>query len=85
MFTAEHAEFAEKIWHDSQNIEPQDDGSIIFKAEVAGTEEIKFWVMKWGAKARVLAPVSLREEIRLEVEAMLDSYTAFQVSGRADT
>ena len=41
--------------------------------------------MKWGAKARVLAPVSLREEIRLEVEAMLDSYTAFQVSGRADT
>jgi hypothetical protein len=35
------------------------DGSIIFEAEVAGTAEIKFWVLKWGARARVLAPVSL--------------------------
>ncbi len=74
-FAADVAEYiAEKIWHDSQNIEPQEDGSIIFEAEVAGTEEIKFWVMKWGAKARVLAPESLREEIRLEVEAMLENY-----------
>ena len=66
----------EKIWHDSQRIEPQNDGSIIFEAEVAGTEEIKYWVLKWGAKARVLAPDSLREETRQEVEAMLGNYTA---------
>ena len=74
-FAAEVAGYIrEKIWHETQNIEVQEDGSIIFEAEVAGTEEIKFWVLKWGAKARVLAPTSLCEEIRFEAEAMLKSY-----------
>jgi predicted DNA-binding transcriptional regulator YafY len=74
-FAEDIAEYIqEKIWHDSQRIESQNDGSIIFEAEVAGTEEIKFWVLKWGAKARVLAPESLRQETRKEVEAMLENY-----------
>jgi predicted DNA-binding transcriptional regulator YafY len=63
--------FKEKIWHDTQEIISQKDGSIIFEAEVAGTEEIKFWVMSWGSKAEVLEPQSLREEIRAESEALL--------------
>ena len=41
-------------------------GSIVFEVEVAGTEEIKFWVMTWGAKAMVLEPEQLREEISAE-------------------
>ncbi len=74
-FAADIADYIrEKIWHETQNIEMQSDGSIIFEAEVAGTEEIKYWVLKWGAKARVLAPGSLREDLRLEAEAMLKSY-----------
>ena len=64
----------EKIWHESQEIHPQDDGSIIFEAEVAGTEEIKFWIMSWGAKAEVLEPESLRDEIREEAEVILERY-----------
>ena len=64
----------EKIWHESQQIYPQDDGSIIFEAEVAGTDEIRFWIMTWGAKAVVLEPESLREEIRAEAEMMADRY-----------
>jgi predicted DNA-binding transcriptional regulator YafY len=31
-------------------------------------------VLKWGAKARVLAPESLREEICSEIEAMREIY-----------
>jgi predicted DNA-binding transcriptional regulator YafY len=50
------------------------DGSVIFEAEVAGTEEIKHWVLKWGAKAEVLAPESLRQEIRREAEEMMKTY-----------
>ncbi|MEJ2285095.1 MAG: WYL domain-containing protein [Desulfobacterales bacterium] len=74
-FAADIAEYiGEKVWHDSQRLEPQKDGSIIFEAEVAGIEEIKYWVLKWGAKARVLAPGSLREETRREVESMLANY-----------
>ncbi len=64
----------EKIWHESQEIHPQDDGSIIFEAEVAGTDEIRFWIMSWGASALVLEPESLRDEIREEAEAILERY-----------
>ena len=64
----------EKIWHESQEIHAQDDGSIIFEAEVAGTVEIRFWVMSWGSNAVVLEPESLRDEIRAEAEAMSMKY-----------
>jgi len=65
---------AEKVWHDSQTIEHEKDGSILFTAEVAGTDEIKFWILNWGSKAEVLAPESLRNEIRAEAEVMMRVY-----------
>jgi predicted DNA-binding transcriptional regulator YafY len=67
---------SEKIWHATQKIVPQNDGAIVFEAEVAGTEEIKFWVMTWGAKARVLSPASLRADIISEAQQMLQDYNA---------
>ena len=74
-FAADVAEYIrEKIWHETQNIESQSDGSIIFEAEVAGIEEIKYWVLKWGAKARVIEPESLREAIQAEASAMVSNY-----------
>jgi predicted DNA-binding transcriptional regulator YafY len=66
----------EKIWHESQKIHPQDDGSIIFEAQVAGTDEIRFWIMTWGSKAEVLEPESLKEDIRAEAEMMARRYEA---------
>jgi len=65
---------SEKIWHDTQKIVPQNDGSLIFEARVAGTDEIKFWLMTWGSKAQVLSPAALRDEIMSEAEAMLQNY-----------
>jgi len=71
-FAAEIAGYiAEKTWHASQKLRPQKDGSMIFEAEVAGTEEIKRWILTWGARAMVLAPESLRDELRREAEAMV--------------
>jgi predicted DNA-binding transcriptional regulator YafY len=64
----------EKIWHDTQEIVPRKDGSIVFEAEVAGTEEIKFWVMSRVSKAIVLEPESLRDKIRVEAETALAAY-----------
>ena len=64
----------EKIWHENQEIIPQEDGSVIFEAEVAGTQEIKFWVMSWGAKALVIEPHELRNEIKAEAEAVAEKY-----------
>lgn len=56
------------------SLSQQDDGSIIFEAQVAGTDEIRFWIMTWGSKAVVLEPESLREEIRAEAERMARRY-----------
>ncbi len=64
----------EKIWHATQQFTPQDDGSIIFEAEVAGTDEIKYWIMSWGSKAVVVSPDSLREEIQAEAAMLLKNY-----------
>jgi len=74
-FAAEIAGYIrEKIWHRTQKIVPQKDGSIVFEARVAGTDEIKFWVMSWGSRAEVLSPESLRDEIISEAEATLQNY-----------
>jgi predicted DNA-binding transcriptional regulator YafY len=74
-FAADIAQYIrEKKWHETQTIEELDGGAIIFGAEVAGIEEIKFWVLKWGGKARVIEPESLREAIRSEARAMLENY-----------
>jgi predicted DNA-binding transcriptional regulator YafY len=61
----------EKIWHESQKIENQEDGSLILEATVAGIREIKYWVLGWGSHAVVLEPGELREEIRDEALRML--------------
>ena len=72
----------EKIWHESQQIHEKDDGSIILEAEVAGTDEIKFWIMSWGSYALVLEPESLRQEIRAEAEEIAERYKRREVGDR---
>jgi len=84
-FAAEVAGYIqEKVWHESQQIRPQKDGSILFEAEVAGTDEIKYWIMTWGANAEVLEPASLREDIRKEAAGILDRYET-KTTGRRDS
>jgi predicted DNA-binding transcriptional regulator YafY len=64
----------EKIWHPTQELIPEPDGGLLFTADVAGIEEIKFWTLKWGAAAEVLAPESLREAIAAQVRALYAKY-----------
>ncbi len=52
---------AESVWHPSQQLEPQPDGTVIFTARVAGTLEITPWILSWGAEAEVLSPAELRQ------------------------
>ncbi len=74
-FTKEAAGYvSEKIWHPTQTLIPQPDGGLVFEAQVAGTDEIKRWVLKWGADAEVLAPDELRQAVSQEAQAMLDHY-----------
>ena len=64
----------EKIWHHSQKIVPHKDGSIIFSAEVAGTDEVKHWVLSWGTSAEVIEPELLRRELATELQNSLRKY-----------
>ena len=65
----------EKVWHPTQSLEYRDDGSVVFTAQVAGIEEIKYWILKWGAGAKVLAPESLRQAVADEIRTMAEKYT----------
>jgi hypothetical protein len=46
----------------------------ILEVDVAGTRDMKFWIMSWGSKAVVLEPESLRNKILAEAEAMAGRY-----------
>ena len=64
----------ERIWHPSQHLSDQVDGSLIFTATVAGIEEISHWVLRWGAGAQVLAPGDLRQTVSRHAAAMVSHY-----------
>ena len=64
----------EKTWHATQELTALKDGALLFEAEVAGTEEIKHWLMQWGAHAEVLGPPGLRRDVLAEAAAMVACY-----------
>jgi predicted DNA-binding transcriptional regulator YafY len=64
----------ETIWHPSQVLEKQGDGSMIMTLRVTYTVELYSWILGWGEKVEVLEPAELREEIVKTVKAMLDFY-----------
>jgi proteasome accessory factor B len=53
----------ETRWHPSERREPMADGSLVWRAEVAGTIEIRLWILSWGADVEVLEPAALREDV----------------------
>ncbi|QDU99162.1 helix-turn-helix transcriptional regulator [Lignipirellula cremea] len=69
---------AEHHWHHSQRLIPQKDGWLRFEVELASLAELKSWVLGFGAKAMVLEPTSLRDEILAEAQAMLENAAAAQ-------
>lgn len=54
---------SEKVWHHTQQLEPQPGGSVIMHLQVSSLIEIRRWVLYWGADCRVLEPAELREQI----------------------
>jgi predicted DNA-binding transcriptional regulator YafY len=64
----------ERRWHPSQKNKKLKDGSLELAFEVAGTKEIKTWIMGFGSLAKVLEPPSLVEEIKADLRKLLKSY-----------
>lgn len=60
----------EKQYHASQRLTPERSGSVLAEYKLGAVQEIKSWLLSWGANAVVLEPPSLVEEMRAEVEAL---------------
>jgi predicted DNA-binding transcriptional regulator YafY len=71
----------ERVWHDSQQLSEQPDGSLIFSATVAGIDEIGHWVLRWGSGAQVLAPQSLCDVIKNHADKMATYYRGLPFDG----
>ena len=64
----------EKRWHDSQEIQEQDDGGLVLKFQTNGVGEVKRWVLQYGGNAEVIAPESLRRECITEISKLAKIY-----------
>jgi predicted DNA-binding transcriptional regulator YafY len=58
---------AETRWHPSQELEQQDDGTLVWRGLVSGMREIRIWILGWGSEAEVLEPAELREVVAGEL------------------
>ncbi len=66
----------ETVWHPSQVLEKQKDGSMIMTLRVTDTVELFSWIMGWGERVEVLEPEELREEVVNTAKKMVKVYEA---------
>ncbi len=75
-FSAEVAEVvAETKHHPTQEIEFRKDQSAIFRATVSGLEEIQWWVLGFGARAKVRQPKELATKVHQLALSTAHRYT----------
>jgi predicted DNA-binding transcriptional regulator YafY len=68
---------AESQLSKDQTIAPCDDDDwVVLKATVEHTAQLHWWLMGFGSNVEVLAPKSLRDDIREDLEEALDFYKA---------
>ena len=53
----------ETIWHPTQAVSIDADGSLTWRATVAGIIEIRLWILSWGDDVEVLEPPDLRADV----------------------
>jgi CRISPR-associated endonuclease/helicase Cas3 len=64
----------ETQWHRSEVVEEQADGSLIWRARVAESQEMVPWIRGWGADVEVLGPEGLRERVAGEARRLAELY-----------
>lgn len=66
---------AEVVWHPTQRLEPQPDGSLLFHATVSGVNEISWWILGYADQAEVLKPVRLRKLVAQRAKNLAKIYS----------
>jgi proteasome accessory factor B len=64
----------ERLWHASQEVQDQPDGSVVLTLNVSNDFALRSWILGFGGLARVIAPAALVEQIVAESVATLDLY-----------
>ena len=67
---------SEVLWHSTQRVMSNDDGSIDFHVTVSGLNEISWWILGYGKEAEVREPAALREIIRKHVVESAKKYSS---------
>jgi proteasome accessory factor B len=57
------ARVREATWHPSQRVVAEPDGSLLWRATVSGTIEVRLWILSWGDDVEVLEPAPLRADV----------------------
>ncbi len=63
-----------RVWHESQAIEDQADGSVRMTLDVCNDSALRSWVLGFGASARVLRPSALAQSIADECRRAAEQY-----------
>jgi predicted DNA-binding transcriptional regulator YafY len=66
----------EATWHPTQRVEEAPDGSLAWRGRVAGTIEIRLWILSWGDDVEVLEPAELRDDIAATFQRGAARYAA---------
>ena len=61
-------------WHESQNIIKEDEQHVVFSFRVHPTYEFKSQVLSLGKDGEILEPASLKKELTMEIQQMLEKY-----------
>jgi predicted DNA-binding transcriptional regulator YafY len=64
----------EHHWHASQTLTEQPDGGVVLEMQLAQLEEVKSWILSFGAHAEVDAPAELREMIAQDLATLTGRY-----------
>jgi proteasome accessory factor B len=65
---------SEVIWHKTQQLTFNKDGTLDFQVTVSGLNEISWWILGYGDQAEVLKPLELRRLIAQRVDRMATIY-----------
>lgn len=62
-FLPELAHIAGINWHSTQSVAFEQDGSVTVRFRIDGLDEITWWLLRFGDKVQVLAPLALKQKI----------------------
>ena len=66
----------DRVWHPTQQIRHEPDGSAVISFSAGGKMEIISWILSYGRHAEVLEPTELRDEVKGIVAEMAGMYGA---------